>query len=210
MNELSQMWEVSEAAESEVQQSSLFFPREAYETEVYAPSIEVQCIEIGNVYENMPELHFPNWQELNIKEREQALQTLENEVAQIQLREPMKVRIERLDEGVNGYCSADRIVISDKLAGSNSFADYRNVMDTIFHEGRHAYQNYNLYVRQTESNDTMVESWRINCETLGYNSGAPYDATEYGVMLGYLDYYTQPVEVDARMYAEAVLDSLRI
>ena len=40
------------------------------------------------------------------------------------------------------------MVISDNLIGSNSYEAYKEVLKTLFHEGRHAYQYYNLDVKQ--------------------------------------------------------------
>ena len=74
-------------------------------------------------------------------------------------------------------------------------------METYFHEGRHAYQFYNLLVERTEPNSELFNSWDVNLNVLGYNS------EDYGIF-GYEEYYTQPVEVDARVFAETVISKL--
>ena len=66
----------------------------------------------------------------------------------------------------------------------------------MIHEGRHAYQNYNLEQREVNSDSYSTFEWRQNMED-GYKSPEIY---------GFRAYWTQPVEVDARAFAQDVLD----
>ena len=98
------------------------------------------------------------------------------------------------------------MVVSENVLTSDSYHDYKEVIDTLLHEGRHAYQDYNLNVRQTEQSDTLVDAWRVNLQKLGYDSVGTFDvmfATK-----GFYRYYTQPIEVDARYFAETVMNKL--
>lgn len=170
----------------------------------FAPSMEVQAAEIHDVFMDMPELQFENWQNLDADERVSALQELEVKVAEISQRPPVDVDFEQTAPNVMGYYNGEKIVISESLLMQND--KYEDVLDTLFHEGRHAYQDYNLYSGTVvEQNSVLVESWRDNYE-LGYESG------NWSVFrdIGFLRYKTQPVEVDARAYANTVMGTLPI
>ena len=60
------------------------------------------------------------------------------------------IQIESLGNGYFGYYSpkTETITINSDYIKSNDISDYREVLDTIFHEGRHAYQYYNLTERE--------------------------------------------------------------
>ena len=49
------------------------------ETGEFAPSMEVQAAEICEVFRDIPELQFENWQELSIEQRTEALNAFETE-----------------------------------------------------------------------------------------------------------------------------------
>ena len=169
----------------------------------FAPSMEIQAQEIAEVVLEFPELEYENWKELTPEERIDVLQNLETEVARIEHRDALPVKAEDLGDCVYGQYSpqTNDIAINADLLESDSMEDYKQVLNTYFHEGRHAYQFYNLLVERVEPNDMIFESWKVNLEVLGYNSG------DYGIF-GYEEYYTQPVEVDSRVFAENVMDKL--
>ena len=72
---------------------------------------------------------------------------------------------------------------------------YEDVLDTLIHEGRHAYQDYNLNVRETHPRHGEVANWNLN-EFYGYQ-----DVEN----CGFKAYAMQPMETDARAFAEDVL-----
>lgn len=172
------------------------------EAENFAPSIEVQATEICEAFRDMPELSFENWQGLSVEERTEALNAFESKIAEIELRDAMPVKTERLDDNVYGYYDGAKLVVSDKLLGSNRYEDYKEVMDTLLHEGRHAYQFHNVDVCQTERSDMLVDAWRVNLKELGYCNASRF------AINGFQRYYTQPVEVDARHFAETVINKI--
>ena len=178
------------------------------ETGEFAPSMEVQAAEISEVFRDIPELQFENWKELSIEERTEMLNAFESEIAKIEMRDVMPVEHEDLGSCTYGYFDGTKGVVSDALIGSDRYEDYREVLDTLFHEGRHAYQNYNLYVRQTEQSGILVDAWRVNLDKLGYDSASSFD-TLFATR-GFHRYYTQPIEVDARQFAEIALNKLGI
>ena len=175
------------------------------ETTVVAPSMQKQVDQISNAVLEIPELEYENWKDLDTDERRDALQELETQVAVIACREEVFVLVEDLGYGTYGMYNTEgnTITIDDDLVESDSWTDYVETMDTFFHEGRHAYQFYNLYEAEVESNAKLVEAWRTNIDVLGYNSG------DSG-LFGYEEYYTQPIEVDARVFAEEVLMALEL
>lgn len=171
------------------------------ESREFAPSMEVQAEEIREVFFDYPELQYDVWKDLSVQERVNALSTLEAEVANIEMRNPISVEHESTAPGLMGYFDPNklRLVISDNLLTSDRKEDYVETLNTLFHEGRHAYQNYNLTVARTEASDEMVEAWRVNYMELGYASSS---------IEGFWRYYAQPVEVDARLFAETVVRKL--
>lgn len=168
-----------------------------------APSMEIQATEISEAFLENPELQFENWKELSPEERLEVLQNFENEVARIEHRDALPIRSDDLGNCVYGQYSpqTNDITINESLLESDSKEDYLQALNTYFHEGRHAYQFYNLTTERIEPNSELYQSWDVNLNVLGYNSG------DYGYF-GYEEYYTQPVEVDARVFAAEVMNKL--
>lgn len=175
--------------------------------ELYAPSMEVQAEKIKVIFDDTPEIQYDNWKNLNIDERKKALSDFEKEIAYIEKRISMPVEYEKLSGGMMGYTDGRKLVVSERVLKSNDYSDYKETLNTLFHEGRHSYQNYNLYVRRTEQSDETFNSWVINRKKLGYSSGDvsfPFNLSEAFRQKSFYQYYTQPVEVDARLFAETV------
>lgn len=180
---------------------------ELKEAEAFAPNMEVQAEKIRDIYYSMPEIQFAEWKKLDIEERTKLLESFEEKIAQVEKRAAMPVQHEQTRVGVMGYNDGRKLVISDQLVGSNEYSDYKEVLNTLFHEGRHSYQNHNLYIGRTESSDEIYKSWVANREKLGYTSGDtsfPFNLSNTFREKSYYKYYTQPVEVDARLFAETV------
>lgn len=93
--------------------------------------------------------------------------------------------------------NSNLIVINSDVIESNSFNDYREALDTLVHEGRHAYQNYNLYEREVHPRGGDISNWKLNEFSYGYQ-----DAEHFG----FKAYALQPLEADARAFAEDVLN----
>ena len=109
----------------------------------------------------------------------------------------------------------NKIALNSLYVDSNSRSVHREVLDTIIHEGRHAYQHYNVDVKLVHESGAEVETWRenfYNPEYQYYHSGTqkiiiPYnDGTIHDV--DYRLYYYQPIEIDARNFAADVLSRL--
>lgn len=171
-----------------------------------APTMEVQALMIDQVFDEMPELQYENWVNLDLSERVEALNEFEAQIAAIAHRPAIEVHAEDMEDNLRGYFNGTGVYINDDLVSSNTPEAYRSTIQNLLHEGRHAYQDYNIYVQEVEPISTMVDAWRINLEELGYESGDYLFFKD----IGYMRYYTQPVEVDARMFAETALNAMGI
>lgn len=184
-----------------------FFETERNETERYAPTIEAQAALIREEFLNIPELQYDNWKELSLEQRIDALNSMEQKVAEIARRDPMQVVAEPLSGGVMGYFDGTKLAICDKSLMENGYFGYMQTMDTLFHEGRHAYQQYNMERsadERAERNESLVQAWRDN-NVFGYR-GQTLNIKNWGFMR----YQEQPLEVDARVFAERILQELEI
>lgn len=171
----------------------------------FAPTSEVQAAEIRESFLDIPELQYENWKELSADQRVEALNELEQQVAEIAMRSPMEVELAVFEKPeIMGRFNGERLQIADHSLEDDSYEAYKETLNTLFHEGRHAYQYHNLYVGQVEQNTELVDSWRVNYEVLGYDSGDRMIFKE----MGYYHYYSQPVEVDARVFAQNVIHEL--
>lgn len=175
------------------------------ETPEKAPSMEIQAAMIREIFLNSEPLQFENWTMLSLDERVIALNQLEGDVAQISCRDALPVLAEQLPIRCCGYCNGEILVINQKQIMSNDYQDYRTMLDTFFHEGRHGYQFYNLNKNRVEPNQALLESWENNYLLESYRSFR-LDFKNWG----FRRYQEQPVEVDARAFAETVLNSLEL
>lgn len=175
------------------------------EMQEFAPSSEVQAAEIREAFLDIPELRYENWVELNGEQRVAALNELEQQVAEIAMRDPMDVQMAAFEKDtLMGTFDGTTLRIADHSLMDNSYDGYTETLNTLLHEGRHAYQDYNLYVERVEQSQELVDSWKVNNVDLGYDNGDRLIFKDRG----YLEYYTQPVEVDARVFAETVINEI--
>lgn len=180
-----------------------------------APSDKIQKEQIAAAMCEMDELRYENWTKLSIKGKVEVLNALEKKIAAIEHRPAAEIRAEKMDPDLNGYQLKGGIALNeDRLLRSDESPEVlQGVLETLIHEGRHMYQNYNVEVRQVHESGAEVSSWRENFEELGYASGDPiyfhvlgFNYTNEGLAhLGSRLYYYQPVEIDARTFADDVI-----
>ena len=163
-----------------------------------APQDGIQIEEISEMMSGIEGLEYSEWKELSYEERMEVLQEVEFKIAEIAHRPPCYVSSKSLGEGHYGYYTpgTNSLVVNSDVLSSNSFSDYKETLDTLIHEGRHAYQDYNLNEREVHPRSGDVSNWRLNEERFGYQ-----DAEHCGMKA----YALQPVEADARAFAEDVL-----
>lgn len=160
------------------------------------------------------ELKYDNWCDLSSNERVAVLNKIEESIAKFEHRPALKVEIEELEQKHLGYQDAAnaKIVLNSEYVNSNEFNVYKEVIDTIIHEGRHAYQHYNVDVRSIHESESEVKEWEKNFydsewqyySYKGEKIFIPYaDGQLHDV--GFRLYANQPVEIDARKFASDVI-----
>ena len=146
-----------------------------------------------------------NWAISSYAERLEALQSLENYFADMQGRTRRTVQAVDLKEGVMGKYNPSvptNIFISQQLLNDNT--GNFEAMDTIVHEGRHAYQDDCIMWRCAPNSADVVRlnGWRENMPRRGGKGGNYLDDGGYA-------YRYQPVEADAYCYAGIHMDAYR-
>lgn len=171
-----------------------------------APQDFLQIEQVSDLLADCGELRFENWRHLSPGEMIDVLNDLETRIARVAHRLPAVVSANTLpmDEyGTvwGGYADGRIVINSACLERSTTNPElYEKIIETLIHEGRHAYQDYNIHVRSVHPRQSEVNSW-IENEQQGYASG---DMSEIGVRL----YRFQPTEIDARQFAEDTLKRL--
>ena len=140
---------------------------------------------------------------------------IERQIAAIDHRPPLPIEVEKMKASTFGYQSNyyHKIALNSLYVGSNSQKDYREVIDTIIHEGRHAYQHYNVDKKLIHESASVVATWRENFydpKYQYYNSGSCIIPVKGRLQdVGFRLYYYQPVEIDARNFAADVMLKLK-
>lgn len=178
-----------------------------------APVDKIQWTEIGETLCGFEELRLDRWNELSLTERLDVLQRIENEAARIAHRPACAVKADWLPETTNGhFIAGDGITLNysrlHESTGSQPALD--QLLETLLHEGRHAYQHYNISTCVIHSSPAQVRQWAENwaqyfdgnsIEWGGRHIPSPFlRETEYRL------YYLQPLETDARQFAAEAVD----
>lgn len=174
--------------------------------------------EIASELGKMEGLRYENWKDLSESEKLKLLNNIEQTQASLERRDAMVVELEDLPRNTFGYQDADnnRIVINRAHILSDHPFYHREAIDTIIHEGRHAYQHYNVDIRTIHESDAEVASWRENFydpkygyyQLLGQRMYIPVGDGTYHEMSDNRLYEYQPVEIDARNFASDVMSKL--
>lgn len=160
-----------------------------------APGDIEQICQVSDCLSSVEELKYDNWIELPLDDRKDILQEMECRIAEIEHREPCQLNFREMEEGNYGAFSPDfkDITINSRYVESDSFQDYKEMLDTLLHEGRHAYQDYNVVTREVHGDTNITNEWSYNLDN--------YVSPNWDFQA----YYTQPVEQDAREFADDVL-----
>lgn len=171
--------------------------------------------EIADYLSGIENLKYENWKGLTLEQRTELLNTIEYRIAQIEHRPPLPIKVEKMASNVFGYQDSYNklIALNSKFVMSDSKEAYKDVIDTIIHEGRHAYQHYNVDQKCVHDSLSEVNTWRENFydPKYRYYSGntlvviGPNKVGDVGFRL----YYYQPVEIDARNFAADVMLKLK-
>lgn len=164
-----------------------------------------QVEKMADYLEGIDEIKYENWEKLSLDERLNVMQDIENKAAEIGGRIPLQVRGVQLGNPQGQLFSAGRMVWENQslemnvdLLNQDSMQALNTCLDTVLHEGRHAYQWSNMMVRRTERSNEKFNAWCMNLNT-GY---LPCE------QFGFERYSMQPVELDARLFSEEVRSKL--
>lgn len=171
--------------------------------------------EIATFLESYEDIRFENWAKMSMEQKREVLQTAEIWIANIEHRPPMNVQLEKMPKsGVMGYQdeSGGKIALNSDIVGHGSMESHRKTLDTLIHEGRHAYQHYNVDRCMIHESAAQVQSWRENFydpkyeyyQCQGQKIYIP-TTTGFDIMDDYRLYYYQPVEIDARDFSSDVM-----
>ncbi len=143
-----------------------------------------------------------SWLAKSMQERISALQGFEDEMAMEQGRPARMIVAEQMPKSEMGYYSSDKpnsIYINTLLISENSCYW---AMETVAHEGRHAYQDDCVTGKITPSAADIgtVEVWSHNMP----GRGGAY----LGSGFDFVDYRFQPIEIDANDFSKRKLESL--
>lgn len=160
------------------------------ETETTEIADDVQ--KVGpEVIESVKAFEQTNWDDMDLQERQEAINDLADSVAaDLELENKPDIKYYQSDEpgDYGGYSAYENAIYINE----NQMDDAVETADTIAHESRHCWQHE--YAER--SDDPQAQEFRENFE----DYIRPED--------DYRGYRNQPVEVDAREYAESVTDNI--
>lgn len=154
-------------------------------------SLETFSIENVEYLQSIEGLQPSNWEGLKPAERLGALRTLESRLAEIQGRPPLPVVAEEMDSA--GFFDGEALHVNIEHINDPSYR--LEVIDTVAHEGRHAYQHYAVTHPGFHPNTQEVVYWAANQQ-------AYFHPKEIAGRFGAEYYMYQPVELDAWRYGE--------
>ena len=186
-----------------------------YYEKIEAPHDHVQIEEISTLMENCENLNIEKWNGLELDEKVELLNDLEEKIAKIEHRPPCPIycnesmgSIEVVNGNVYGHFGGYNpgtkdIDLNSELFTSKDPVIFKELINTVVHEGRHAYQDYNIHVCEVHPRHSEVVSW---AETMGDGKWQYWGdcSTELGQRL----YEQQSVEIDARNFANDVVSKI--
>lgn len=172
---------------------------------VEAPTDIEQIENISDVLSDCKALEFEEWGKLETSEKIEVLDSLERKIAEIEKRPSCPISAKVMGEGVLGGYNTEtkHIDLNESMieASGQDYVMYSEVIDTLIHEGRHAYQDYNVNVNEVHPRHSEVESW---ADTMGGGKWEYWGDTSS--LLGQRLYEQQSIEIDARNFAADVMD----
>ncbi len=150
--------------------------------------------------DNFEYLEEPIWDRLRLSEQHILLQrVVDYECTFVLGCEPPTVEIEEIaDEGVLGrFCPLSKKIVVDRE--HVLFNEVDQVVETVLHEARHAYQKY--LVQMYQSLQTSIRPEDDNLEIF-QEARAFEKEFEKGELRDYDEYYAQAIERDSRSFAD--------
>lgn len=194
--------------------SEIFSPEivEEYKKIEAAPQDCEQIEQVSDILACSHEFEIDNWEQLTFDERVTALNELEIKISEIEHRPacpvlcedmgPIQVCFGQIGGMMGGFSPETKTIrLNTELIESNDPVVLRESLDTIIHEGRHAYQDYNVNQCEIHPRHSEVESW---AETMDGGKWGYFGDTS--TLLGQRLYEQQSIEIDARNFAADVMD----
>lgn len=152
-------------------------------------------------HDYMDDFQTKNWSRLSEKERLNRLQSLENDMAKEQGRVARKV-----EPRPTNYCGwydreqPDKLFINQDYLDRRLPCDQYDAMNTVIHEGRHAYQHDCVEgkIHTSPEKPETLSMWSKN------NTNEIYLDTD-----DFSRYRFQPIEADANDYADKKMESFQ-
>lgn len=163
----------------------------------YEMETELQISEAAERLSGIQDLQPEHWAALDAEQRLTVLQDVENTMAGIQRRPPTTIATESM--GANTFGGFDPTtggitLNADHLASDMSPLEH---LDTIVHEGRHAFQQFAISNPHAVADSHVTGEWAENM--------ANYLSPD---LYGQEAYVTQPVEADAASYANRIISMI--
>jgi len=160
------------------------------------PQVQQAVDAIGSI-EN---LNPATWDSLSPDERVATLQNIEDRMAGIQGRPAVEIYVDdTLEPNTFGGYDPETGTITVNASHLDSDMPVDEFIDTIVHEGRHAYQDYAVKNPGVHADAEQVNSWAENMQPGNY-----LRPEDYGQEI----YEHQPVEDDAWNYATHIRNTL--
>lgn len=159
---------------------------------------DLQIQDAVNSLSQIEEIQPQNWGNLEQGERLTTLQNVENHMAEIQQRDilPVVVDSNMHDNEFGGFNGEEIRINQNHLMGDQPVDE---MVDTIVHEGRHAYQQYAINNPGVISDSEVVDQFEENLLPGNYLTANDY---------GQAAYENQPIEADAFEYAGQIRDGI--
>ena len=150
------------------------------------------------VKEILTDFKFVNWMTLDDSERLDTIEKLVNAVSdELEIKDKPKIVLADENEDFFGaYDPQENTIILNR----KGFIDPRELVDTITHELRHAYQH--MRAEKLETHEDAL--FRVNLE----NYISP-EQNEDGEFLNFYEYQNQYVEVDAMAFADKFTEAMK-
>lgn len=178
---------------------------------IEAPGDLEQIDKISDLLSECQELQYENWIHLTDTEKADVINNLEEKIAEVECRPSCPISFENLGEPdengyvqMGGYRPDYKDINLNECLLANSPECLQQVLDTVIHEGRHAYQDFNLHELEVHPRHSEVESWS---DTWGDEDGKWEYMSDCSTELGLRLYEQQSIEIDARNFAGDVLNS---
>jgi hypothetical protein len=167
------------------------------------PSVSPTCgpgnmvLNISNHIDSLTKLKAESWGNLNVQEKLDILQIAANiEQEYLGLPHELNVGADSLEEGLNGYYSdREHLIVVNMENLINKPGE--ELLDTVIHEARHAYQHRSIDAYDQVSDDLKNMLMFFNARLFKEEFADYADGFK-----DFCAYYTQACESDARRYAE--------